>query len=396
MLRPDTLALTALLALLTAVGPMSVDLYLPSLPELGRVFGASVPQVQLTLSGYLLCFAIGQIVFGPISDHVGRKPVLLAALSLYVAVCLSCMFATSIEMLIALRCLQALGVAGAPVLARAIVRDLYHGVRAGRELARMGSITALAPVVAPSLGGILQSTFGWRASFLGMAALGLCAIVLVVRLLPETMKQPPKHPMSLLSIIRGYGIFLRHRTFRIYLAIVSASYGGLFAWISGSPFVLQDLYGLSPLLFGLVFAAATLGYGLGTLLAARLVVRIGIDRTIVCGGVALAAGGLAMAAAIALGATSPAALAAPMALYLCGLGLAMPQSMAGALMPFPERAGAASSLLGFLQQATASAVGIVVGQMLGSSALPLAAIIAAMGVLALALALFRRSMGPVH
>ena len=396
MLRPDTLALTALLALLTAVGPMSVDLYLPSLPDLGRVFGASVPQVQLTLSGYLLCFAIGQIVFGPISDHVGRKPVLLAALSLYVAVCLSCMFATSIEMLIALRCLQALGVAGAPVLARAIVRDLYHGVRAGRELARMGSITALAPVVAPSLGGILQSTFGWRASFLGMAALGLCAIVLVVRLLPETMKQPPKHPMSLLSIIRGYGIFLRHRTFRIYLAIVSASYGGLFAWISGSSFVLQDLYGLSPLLFGLVFAAATLGYGLGTLLAARLVVRIGIDRTIVCGGVALAVGGLAMAAATALGATSPAALAVPMALYLCGLGLAMPQSMAGALMPFPERAGAASSLLGFLQQATASAIGIVVGQMLGSSALPLAAIVAAMGVLALALALFRRSMGPVH
>jgi len=396
MLRPDTLALTALLALLTAVGPMSVDLYLPSLPELGRVFGASVPQVQLTLSGYLLCFAIGQIVFGPISDHVGRKPVLLAALSLYVAVCLSCMFATSIEMLIALRCLQALGVAGAPVLARAIVRDLYHGVRAGRELARMGSITALAPVVAPSLGGILQSTFGWRASFLGMAALGLCAIVLVVRLLPETMKQPPKHPMSLLSIIRGYGIFLRHRTFRIYLAIVTASYGGLFAWISGSSFVLQDLYGLSPLVFGLVFAAATLGYGLGTLLAGRLVMRIGIDRTIVCGGVALAAGGLAMAASIALGATSPAALALPMALYLCGLGLAMPQSMAGALMPFPERAGAASSLLGFLQQATASAIGIVVGQMLGSSALPLAAIIATMGVLALVLALFRRSMGPVH
>jgi len=396
MLRPDTLALTALLALLTAVGPMSVDLYLPSLPELGRVFGASVPQVQLTLSGYLLCFAIGQIVFGPISDHVGRKPVLLAALSLYVAVCLSCMFATSIEMLIALRCLQALGVAGAPVLARAIVRDLYQGVRAGRELARMGSITALAPVVAPSLGGVLQATFGWRASFLGMAALGLCAIILVVRLLPETMKQPPTHPMSLLSIIRGYGTFLRHRTFRIYLAIVSASYGGLFAWISGSSFVLQDLYGLSPLLFGLVFAAATLGYGLGTLLAARLVVRIGIDRTIVCGGVALAVGGLAMAAAIALGATSPAALAVPMALYLCGLGLAMPQSMAGALMPFPERAGAASSLLGFLQQATASAIGIVVGQMLGSSALPLAAIVAAMGVLALALALFRRSMGPVH
>jgi MFS transporter, DHA1 family, multidrug resistance protein len=393
MLRPDTLALTALLALLTAVGPMSVDLYLPSLPQIGRVFDAAVPQVQLTLSGYLLCFAVGQIVYGPVSDQVGRKPVLLTALSLYVAVCLGCVFATSIEMLIALRCLQALGVAGAPVLARAMVRDLYHGVRAGRELARMGSITALAPVVAPSLGGVLQAAFGWQAAFVAMAALGLGAILLVMRFLPETMNRPAvAGALSLSSIVRNYGIFLRHRTYRLYLAIVAASYGGLFAWISGSSFVLQDLYALSPLVFGLVFAMATLGYGAGTLLAAKLVGRIGIDRTIVCGGFALAAGGLAMAAAVALGATSPFALVAPMALYLCGLGLAMPQSMAGALMPFPERAGAASSLLGFLQQAIASSIGIVVGQMLGSSALPLALVIATMGCLALALALVKRSM----
>ncbi|HEY6993210.1 MAG TPA: multidrug effflux MFS transporter [Xanthobacteraceae bacterium] len=392
MLRPDTLALTALLALLTAVGPMSVDLYLPSLPEIGRAFGASVPQVQLTLSGYLFCFAVGQIVYGPISDHVGRKPVLLAALALYFAVCLGCAFAASIEMLIALRCLQALGVAGAPVLARAIVRDLYHGVRAGRELARMGSITALAPALAPSLGGILQATFGWRASFLAMAAFGLGAMFLVVRLLPETMKQRAKEPISLTSIAGGYGTFLRHRGYRIYLAIVAASYGGLFAWISGSSFVLQDLYGLSALVFGVVFAATTLGYGAGTLVAARLVARIGIDRTIVCGGGALAAGGLSMLAVVVAGATSPIALALPMTLYLCGLGLAMPQAMAGALTPFPERAGAASSLLGFLQQVAASSVGVLVGQTLGATALPLAAIIAAMGSLALALALVKRAM----
>jgi DHA1 family bicyclomycin/chloramphenicol resistance-like MFS transporter len=202
--------------------------------------------------------------------------------------------------------------------------------------------------------------------------------------------------MSLPSIVRGYGIFLCHRTFRIYLAIVAAAYGGLFAWISGSSFVLQDLYGLSPLLFGLVFAAATLGYGLGTLLAARLVGRIGIDRTIGmrrgCTRRRRARDGRRHCDGRDL-ACCP---ALPMALYLCGLGLAMRQSMAGALMPFPERAGAASSLLGFLQQATASAIGIVVGQMLGASALPLAAIIAAMGVLALALALFKRSMGTVH
>jgi DHA1 family bicyclomycin/chloramphenicol resistance-like MFS transporter len=392
MLRPDTLALTALLALLTAVGPMSVDFYLPSLPEIGRVFDASLPQVQLTLSGYLVCFAVGQIVYGPISDHIGRKPVLLTALALYVAVCLGCAIARSIEMLIALRCLQAFGVAAAPVLARAMVRDLYHGVRAGRELARMGSITALAPIVAPSLGGVLQTTFGWRSAFLAMAGLSFGAIVLIMRLLPETMKQPPAHAFSLPAIVRSYREFLRHRSYRVYLGIVAAAYGGLFAWISGSSFVLQDLYGLSPLAFGLVFAAATLGYGAGALIATKLVVRIGIDRTIVCGGVALAGGALAMLAAIALGVTSPLGLVLPMAVYLCGLGLAMPQAMAGALMPFPERAGAASSLLGFLQQVVASTAGVVVAQLLGASALPLAGIITVMGVLALVLALIKRTM----
>jgi DHA1 family bicyclomycin/chloramphenicol resistance-like MFS transporter len=392
MLRPDTLALTALLALLTAVGPMSVDLYLPSLPQIGRVFDAGVPQVQLTLSGYLLFYALGQIVYGSISDHVGRKPVLLTALALYTAVALGCAFAASIEMLVALRCLQALGAAGAPVLARAMVRDLYHGVRAGRELARMGSIMALAPVIAPSLGGLLQAGLGWRAAFLAMASLGFGLIALVTWLLPETRSRPTPGPLSLAAIVGSYGNFLRHRTYCVYLAIIVMSYGGLFAWISGSSFVLQDLYGLSPTLFGVIFAMATLGYGAGTLTAAGLVGRLGIDRTIVCGAFGLAGGGLAMTIAVVLGIGSPFALVVPMALYLWGLGLVMPQSMAGALMPFPERAGAASSLLGFLQQAVASSIGIGVGQMLGSSALPLALIIATMGSLALALALIKRSM----
>lgn len=393
MLRPDTLALTAMLALLTAVGPMSVDFFLPSLPEIGRRFAAPPPQVQLTLSGYLICFAIGQIVYGPISDKIGRRPVLLFALTLYIAVCLGCIFAASIEMLIVLRCLQALGVAGAPVIARAMVRDLYSGVRAGRELARMGAITALAPVLAPTLGGVLQAAFGWRATFVGMAALGLVAVLLVIHLLPETMSRPVQEPISVRAILRSYAGFLRHRSYRTYLSIVAASYGGLFAWISGSSFVLQDLYGLTPLLFGLVFASATLGYGAGTLIAAQLVGRIGIDRTILCGGLALAGGGGAMVLTVLLDWRSPFALSLPIALYLCGLGLAMPQAMAGALMPFPERAGAASSLLGFMQQAIASMLGILAGQTLGRTALPLALIIVSMGMLALALSIWRNRSG---
>ncbi|MGD9768981.1 MAG: multidrug effflux MFS transporter [Pseudolabrys sp.] len=395
MLRRDTLALTALLALLTAVGPISVDMYLPSLPDIGRALGATVPQVQLTLSGFLLCFALGQIVYGPVSDHVGRRPVLQVTLMLFVVASIGCALAPSIEMLIVLRGVQAFGVAAAPVLARAIVRDLYTGTRAGHELSRMGTIMALAPAIAPSLGGLVQSLMGWQANFYLMAAFGLYAFVMVTFLLPETLERQA-HAMSVSSILRRYGEFLRHRSFLPYLGILSAGYGGLFAWISGSSFALQTLYGQSAFAFGLTFAASTLGFLGGTLIAARLVSRLGIDRTIVWGGIGLAAGGWAMLIATAVDLRSPFALALPIALYLVGLGLAYPQAIAGALTPFPDRAGAASSVLGFVQQVVASAIGIAVGHSLARSALPLGAIIATLGTLALALAIlnFRHRQPP--
>src|SRR5690349_5338040 len=156
MLRPDTFALTALLALLTAFGPVSTDMYLPSLPDIGRVLSASPAEVQLTLSAYLIGFAIGQITYGPFSDRYGRRPVLLIALALFCAGSLVCAVSPRIDVLIAARTLQALGGAGAIVIARAIVRDLYAGARAGRELSLMGSIMAIAPIVAPLIGGVLQ------------------------------------------------------------------------------------------------------------------------------------------------------------------------------------------------------------------------------------------------
>jgi MFS transporter, DHA1 family, multidrug resistance protein len=393
MLRPETFALTVLLALLTAIGPLSVDLYLPSLPEIARTLDASPAQVQLTLSGFLVCFALGQIVYGPMSDHVGRKPVLLTALGIYLATCLGCAFAQSIEALIVLRGLQALGVAGVPVLARAVVRDLYQGARIGRELSLMGSIMALAPVVAPLIGGIVQSAAGWRANFVLMSAFGLVAIVVVMRLLPETMHRPTTGSLSFSAIAQSYRLFLRDRTFLIYTAILTASYAGLFAWISGSSFALQNLYGLSPLGFGITFGVSAGGYLVGSLLAARFVMRLGVDRIIMLGACLLAAGGLAMVAAVLLRLSSPLALAGPIAVYLCGLGFALPQAMAGALSPFADRAGAASSLLGFLQQTFAAALGILIGHTLGASALPLALTIAGMGCIALVLALCKRMRG---
>ncbi|MGA9455282.1 MAG: multidrug effflux MFS transporter [Pseudolabrys sp.] len=379
MLRPGTFALTALLAGLSAVGPLTTDMYLPSLPDIARQLGASSAQVQLTISAYLVGFAAGQIIYGPVSDRHGRKPVLIGAIALYCAASLACALSTSIEMLIVARAFQALGGSGGIVLTRAIVRDIYSGAHAGRELSVIGSVMALAPVLAPILGGLIQTAFGWRVTFLALVGAGFAGAAVVWVLLPETLNNRAAEPVSLPSMLRSYRIVGRNPAYLAYLSITSASYAGLFAWISGSAFVLQDLYGLAPFDFGVAFALGSVGYMIGSAIAARLVIRLGLDGVLGLGGCACAAGGLAMVAAVASGLTSSMSLVLPMAVYLAGLGMVLPQGIAGAMTPFPERAGAASSLFGFLQQTAAAVSGAAVGWFLGQSAWPLALGVATMG-----------------
>jgi DHA1 family bicyclomycin/chloramphenicol resistance-like MFS transporter len=390
MLQPGTFALTLLLAMLTALGPLSMDMYLPSLPDIAHVLAAPTARVQLTVSSYLIGFAVGQMIYGPLSDRHGRRPVLLAALALYVASTLVCAATQSVDPLIGARFLQGIGGSGSIVLARAIVRDLYSGVRAARELSLMGSISAFAPIVAPMIGGVFQTVFGWRASFIFMCGAAMVATVLAARLLPETLRQRSDRPISLFSIMRGYGSVLRHRGFLVYLGILTLSYAGLFAWVSGASVILQSVYGLSSVTFGFTFALGAAGYMLGATIAARLVVRLGLDRTMGMGVMVLAAGGLALAAVVAAGIPGV-WLVAAMALYLAGLGLAMPQAMAGALTPFPDRAGTAASLMGLVQQTVAAIVAAVIGGYLGHSAWPVTGVVVAMGCLTFLLwALTRR------
>ncbi len=392
MLRPGTFALTALLAALSAVGPLTTDMYLPSLPDIARQLEASTAQVQLTISAYLIGFAVGQIIYGPLSDRHGRKPVLLAAVALYCAASLACAMSTSIEMLIVARAVQALGGSGGIVLARAIVRDLYSGTRAGRELSLIGSVMALAPVLAPIAGGILQTGFGWRSIFYTLVAAGLAGAAIIWLLLPETLLSRATEPVSASTMLKSYRVVARNPAYLAYLALGSTCYAGLFAWISGASFVLQNLYGLSPFEFGVAFALGSLGFMTGTTLAARLVVKLGLDGVIGLGGCALAAGGLGMVAAVALGLTSAVSLVLPVAIYLAGLGMVLPQAIAGAMTPFPERAGAASALLGFVQQIAAALCGAVVGWLLGENAWPLAAAVAAMGCATLVLWMLTRAV----
>jgi MFS transporter, DHA1 family, multidrug resistance protein len=384
MLKPETASLTALLALLTAFGPIATDMYVPSMPDIGRLLEVDASSVQLTLSAYLIGFAGGQVVYGPLSDRFGRKPTLLLALTLFCLASLACALAPTIESLIAARAFQALGGAGAIVLARAVVRDLYNGERAGKELSRMGAIMAFAPVLAPLIGGVVQTGLGWRANFLIIVGIGVATTVIAWRSLPETLAPDAMQSIRINDILRSWHALAVNRAFAAHLSIIACAYGGLFAWISGSPFVLQDLYGLSPLWFSVAFAASCVGAVTGAAIASSLVVRIGLDRTIGLGSLSLAAAGLAMVLSLALGMRPVTTFVVSMTLYHMGIMLALPQAIAGAMMPFPNCAGTASSLIGLIQQTSAAVVGALVGQMLGRTGWPLAGAIALMGCLSFA------------
>ncbi len=392
MLRPGTFALTALLAALTAIGPLTTDMYLPSLPDIVRQLSASTAQGQLTLSAYLVGFAAGQIFYGPVSDRHGRKVVIVGALAIYALATLVCALSPSIEVLIAARAVQGFGGSGGTVLARAVVRDMHSGVRAGRELSVMASAMALAPVLAPLIGGSLQTAFGWRPVFATLMIVGVAAVVAVWLLLPETIERRAEEPFSLRSMAKSFGVLARSPVYLSYLGLGSLSYAGLFGWISGASFVLQNLYGLSAFQFGAVFGLGSIGYMTGSAISARVVHRLGLDGLIGLGAGALALGGLGMVVSVALGLTSALSLVLPAAVYLGGLGMVLSQAIAGALTPFPERAGAASSLFGFTQQCGAALSGVLVGWLLGNSAWPMVLIVAAMGLATLVLWLLTRGL----
>ena len=393
---PESIGTSAVLIGAVALGPISTDLYLPSVPWIGRDLGANVAGTQLTLSVFLAAFALAQIPVGPRSDRFGRRPILLTGFAIYVLASIACAFAPSIELLIVARALQAIGACAGVVLGRAIVRDIYGRDRAARMLAYIGSAMALAPMVGPILGGIVQETLGWRWNFGILTAFGAVALALAWHGLAESNTQRDPTALDPARMTANFAKLLRHRAFVGFALTVAFSYAGLFAFISGSSFVLIDALGVPTEQFGFFFALGVIGYMTGTQIAGRLTMRMGIARMIWLGGAVSLAGGAAMVALAPVAADkswAAFAVALPMACYMIGTGIVMPNAQAGALAPFPQMAGAASALMGFLQMAIASAVGIVFGQIHDGTPLPMALLVAASacGSLASFVALARRA-----
>jgi MFS transporter, DHA1 family, multidrug resistance protein len=262
-----------------------------------------------------------------------------------------------------------------------VVRDVYTRDQAARVLAYMSAAMALAPMAAPVLGGVLVIHFGWRSCFLVLAAFGALAIALTAGLLPETNRHKDPEALAPSRLLANTLEIFRHREFWAYALTYAFGYAGIFAFISGSPFVFIGVLGLSPDRFGLVFAGAVVGYIAGTLAAGRLWPRLGIERLVRIGSLIAAGAGLAMALIACLGRPGLAGILAPMIGFMFGAGLVMPNAVAGAVMPFPARAGAASSLLGFVQMTLAALVGAAVGHLVDDTARPMAGAVAFAGVM---------------
>ena len=379
-LNPDTRGMTVLLAMMVALGPLSTDMYLASMPHIGAALGVTNASVQLTMSIYIVGFAFGQILHGPLSDKYGRRPVLLGGFTLYVAASVACTAATSIDLLIAARIAQAIGAASSTILARSIVRDLYEGAQAGRQLAVMSVIAGLTPICAPVLGGVLQAWFGWQASFAAMGMLGGLLAAAIFLLLPETNRHAHAGRISAGTILTSFGVVLQNRAYRSYLGIQAFSYNGLFAFLCGSSYVLQEIYGFSPAQFGLLFGTCSMSFVLGAYLGGRMVARRGLDGMIRLGVLCLMIGGVGQVLGVLTFPKATIALVIPEMIYFMGIGFLLPNTQAAAMQPFPERAGAASSLIGFAQMMSAALVSWIMAAQLGQTALPMALVMAIAGL----------------
>lgn len=379
-LHRDSTLLIVLLGALTAIGPFTTDTFIPAMPSIRDHFGVSMGATQLTLSMAMFGGAIGQLFHGPLSDRFGRRPVLIGGMGLYVVASTACMFAESIEQLIAARFFQVFGSIAAPVLARAMVRDLHEREAAARMLAMMGVVNGLGPILAPTIGGLLLSGFGWRASFVFVTAYGLILATLTFAFLGESVAATDAYALHPARLARTFGQLVRNRTFVGYSLINCFLYGGLGAYLSGVSFVVLRVLEVPPHLFGLVFGAIMLGNISGYVLSSRIVTRLGLDATLTVGIAGAAAAGVMLAAFAWFGIYHVVTLIAPMMAYMFSLSLAGPQAVAGALTPFPRAAGTASSLMGFVQSLTSAAVGMGVALFFDGTPRALASFVCLMGV----------------
>ncbi|MFF8274984.1 Bcr/CflA family multidrug efflux MFS transporter [Streptomyces lateritius] len=388
------LLVTLVLGGLTALPPLSMDMYLPALPEVTESLRAPAATVQLTLTACLAGMALGQLVVGPMSDRWGRRRPLLVGMIVYVAATAVCALAPSAELLIAFRLLQGLAGAAGIVIARAVVRDLYDGVEMARFFSTLMLISGVAPIIAPLIGGQILRITDWRGVFHVLTLIGVLLTVVVWRFLHETLPPERRHAGGVGEALRTMRGLLADRVFTGYMLAGGLAFAALFAYISASPFVVQEIYGASPQTFSLLFGLNSIGLvAVGQINGKLLVGRVSLDKALGWGlaVILLASVALLLMTSGVFGEPGLVPVAAGLFVLMSAMGLAMPNTNAQALMRTPHAAGSASALLGtssFLIGAVASPLVGIAGE---ATAVPMALVqlVCAVGALACFLAMCR-------
>lgn len=353
-----------------AVGPLALNIFTPSMPGMQEVFDVSYGTIQLTITLYLFGTAIAQLLYGPLSDRFGRRPVLLCGLGLFLIGSLASAFAPSILWLLIGRTIQAVGGCAGLVLGRAIVRDMHSREKSASMIGYITVGMVVVPMISPLIGGFLDEWFSWRAGFLFVAVAGLIVLIVTVFRLPETNFNLQPLP-GLRGMAVSYDSLLRSPDFRSYALNATFTSAAFFAFLTGGPFVAIELLNQPKSTYGICFIFVALGYMSGNFLTGRLAERAGTDRMITIGSVLSLTGAASMCAFALTGHINLFTIFGPMALVTFGNGLSLPSATAGGVSVFPNIAGAAAGLSGFMQMAVSACVTLFVGYLQADSALPM-------------------------
>lgn len=367
-----------ILSVLMAFSSISTDIYLPALPAMEGSLHASTGALEFTVSGYLVGFALGQLFWGPLSDRIGRRGPIAIGMVLYIVGSVGCALAHSVEGMIVWRVLQAIGACASVTLARAIVRDLYVGQRAAQMMSTLLIVAALAPMVGPGVGGLIIAVAPWRAIFWMLALIGLLTLAALYTL-PETLtpERRLREPMS--RAFATYGWLLRQKRLLGYAGVGGFLYGGIFAYVAGTPFAYITYHHLVPQHYGLLFAVGSIGIMGMNLLNVRLVARFGSDRLLRAGAFIACAMGLAAAVTAGTGWGGLAGLVVPLCLFVSCLGLIVANSLTGALNLYPAVSGSVSALVGASQFGAGIFGSALVGLLADGTPWPLGALMAFFG-----------------
>ncbi len=375
-----------ILGALTGFTPLAIDMYLPALPTIGRDLGADAAAAQSTLAAFFIAFAAGQALYGPLSDHFGRKGPLYVGMGLFALASVGCAVASDIAWLTAFRALQGLGACAGGVIARAMVRDLYESHEVARTLSALMLVGSLAPMVAPLLGGFLLIRLGWPSIFWLLSALATLSLAMLWLRLPESRPAVDGRKFRLADVAIDYWRVLADRRFLGYALSGGISSAAMFAYISASPFVFIGHFGIAPDSFGWIFGASALAMAVAAQINARLLHRVSTERLLLAAGAVQATAGLVLLGTAAGGASLLGVLL-PLIAFLACNGFIIPNTTALAMAPFAANAGIASAVLGTLQFAIAAAASGVAGLIHSEDATALGALVAGCGVLGLAVRL---------